>query len=359
MTTLTLADLAARFELALHGDGATAIHGLCALKPGETGKLAFLASPQHRAYLPTTLASAVIVGPRDVAALVTPALVARDPNLAFARIAKLFDRSQAFEPSIHPDALIDPTAEIGIGCRIEARVVIGAGAVIGAGSRIGVGCVIQTRVKLGESARLEPGVTLCEGVTIGARLLAQPGAVIGSRGFGNVRLPDGRWEEMPQLGSVVIGDDVEVGANTTIDRGALGDTVIGDGAKLDNQIQIAHNCVIGAHTAIAGSAGIAGSTTVGARCMIGGAVNIGGHLHICDDVVLLGRAMVTGHITQPGIYGSGLPFAPAAEWRKTVARVRRLDTLQTRIRRLEQVHRLPSSTRTDSDPEADDPENKA
>lgn len=357
MTTFTLAELASRFELALHGEGATAIHGLCALNPGEAGKLAFLASPKHRAALPTTLASAVIVSPREAAALGTPGLVARDPNLAFARIAKLFDASQTFEPGIHPDALIDATAQIGAGCRIEARVVIAAGAVIGAGCRIGAGSIIEKQVSLGAGARLSAGVTLCEGVTIGARLLAQPGSVIGSRGFGNVRLPDGRWEEMPQLGSVVIGDDVEIGANTTIDRGALGDTVIENGVKLDNQIQIAHNCFIGEHTAIAGSSGLAGSARIGRRCMIGGAVNIGGHLNICDDVVVLGRAMVTGHISQPGVYGSGLPFAPAAEWRKTVARVRRLDTVYARIKRLEQVHGLPASTRAETD--TDDESNKA
>lgn len=354
METFTLATLATRFQLELVGDGAVRVEGMCALDPGEAGKLAFLANPLHRAALAGTKAAAVIVGKRDVAALTAPGLVAGDAYLAFARIAKLFDSSQRFEPGISPDALIDSSALIGSGCRIDARVVIEADVVIGDGSRIGPGCIIRRGARLGAGARLEAAVVVCEGVTIGARVLIQPGAVIGSRGFGNARLPDGCWEEVPQLGSVVIGDDVEIGASTTIDRGALGDTVIEDGVKLDNQIQIAHNCVIGEHTAIAGSAGVAGSTRIGRRCLVGGAVNIGGHLNICDDVVLLGRAMVTGHITEPGVYGSGLPFAPAREWRKTVARIRRLDKLETRIKRLEAASKLPTT-----EPIADDSERDA
>ena len=355
MTTLamTLADLAARFELELVGDGAITIDGLCSLSPGEPGKLAFLANAQYRAALPTTKAAAVIVGKRDAAALATPGLIARDPNLAFARIAKLFDASQAFQPAISADALIDPSAKIGEGCRIDARVVIEAGVVIGVGSRIGPGCIIRSEARLGEGARLEAAVVIGEGVTIGARVLVQPGAVIGSRGFGNARLPDGRWEEVPQLGSVVIGDDVEIGANTTIDRGALGDTVIENGVKLDNQIQIAHNCVIGANTAIAACTGVAGSTRIGQRCMIGGAVGISGHLNIADDVVILGRAMVVGHVPQAGVYGSGLPLSPAVEWRKTVARLRRLDTLYNRIKRLEaSAKKEPSNDATENESDA-------
>ncbi|MES2886189.1 MAG: UDP-3-O-(3-hydroxymyristoyl)glucosamine N-acyltransferase [Pseudomonadota bacterium] len=343
MTTLslTLAELAARFELELVGDGSIAIDGLSALSPGEPGKLAFLANVQYRAALPTTQAAAVIVGKRDAALLATPGLIAHDPNLAFARIARLFDPSQVFEPGISSEALIDPSAQIGEGCRIDARVVIEAGVVIGAGSRIGPGCIVRRGATLGKGARLEAAVVVGEGVSIGARVLVQPGAVIGSRGFGNARLPDGRWEEVPQLGSVVIGDDVEIGANTTIDRGALGDTVIESGVKLDNQIQIAHNCVIGANTAIAACTGIAGSTRIGQRCMIGGAVGISGHLNIVDDVIILGRAMVVGHVTTAGVYGSGLPLSPAMEWRKTVARLRRLDSLYARIKRLEASGKLP------------------
>ncbi|MDP3859046.1 MAG: UDP-3-O-(3-hydroxymyristoyl)glucosamine N-acyltransferase [Stagnimonas sp.] len=336
MTVLTLSELATRFDLELVGDGATAITGLCELSPGEPGKLGFLSSPQYRNLLVSTRA-AVVVGKRDASALTTPGLVARDPSLAFARIARLFDGSRVFRPGVDASASIDASAQLGDGVHVGPRTVIEAGVTVAEGCYIGPGCILRTGSSLGAGSRLEAAVTICERVRIGARALIQPGAVIGARGFGNVRLPDGSWEEMPQLGTVVIGDDVEVGASTTIDRGALGDTLIGNGVRLDNQIQIAHNCVIGEHTAIAGSAGLAGSTTIGRRCLVGGAVNIGGHLHIADDVILLGRTMVTGSISEAGVYGSGLPHAPAREWRKTVARIRRLDKLMERVKHLEQL----------------------
>jgi len=359
MKSHTLQELAQRFELTLLGDGGVVIQGLCVLDPGEPGHLSFLANPQYRAALPGTRAAAVIVGKRDAAMLATPGLVARDPYLAYARIARLFDDSMAFEAGVDASALIDGSAQIGEGCRIGARVVIEAEVSIGANSCIGTGSIIRRGARLGEGARLDSSVTIGTGVTVGERVNIQPGAVVGSRGFGNARLPDGRWEEVPQLGSVVIGDDVEIGANTTIDRGALGNTVIEDGVKLDNQIQIAHNCVIGAHTAIAACTGIAGSTRIGKRCMIGGAVGISGHLTICDDVVILGRGMVVGSIGEPGVYGSGLPLAPATEWRKTVARVRRLDKLDSRIKRLEAAARITAAADEPSDPTADHNERDA
>lgn len=336
MTAYTLKELAERFGLEVIGDGAVAIDGLCTLDPGEPGKLGYLANPQYRAALASTRA-AVVVGKRDAAALTGPGLLARDPNLAFARIARLFDSDRAFTPGLHARAIVDAAAQLGAGIFVGAAAVIEADVEVGEGSYIGPGCVLRRGCRIGPGSRLEAGITVGERVRIGARALIQPGAVIGARGFGNVRLPDGSWEEMPQLGSVVVGDDVEIGANTTIDRGALGDTVIHNGVRLDNQIQIAHNCVIGEHTAIAACTGIAGSTTIGKRCMIGGAAGIGGHLVIADDVVLLGRAMVTNSIDAPGVYGSGLPLAPAREWRKTVARVRRLDKLIERVKHLESL----------------------
>lgn len=349
----TLASLAARFGLEAAGDAATVITGVCALDAGGAGQLAYLANPKHATALASTQAAAVVVHPRQAAELRTPGLIAKDPMLAFARIAQLFDPSRQVSPGVSPAAHIDSSARIGPGCRIEAFAVIEADAQIGAGSQIGAGTVVGRGAQLGEGARVGARVVIHDGVCIGARVNILPGAVIGSRGFGNARGADGRWEELPQFGSVRIGDDVEIGANTTVDRGAFGDTVLEDGVKLDNQIQIAHNCVIGAHTAIAGSAGVAGSTTIGQRCMIGGAVNIGGHLSVCADVVILGRAMVTGHITEPGVYGSGLPFAPAQEWRKTVARVRRLDKLEDRIKRLERAARQSPADTISDDREGD------
>lgn len=334
MTSYTLSELAERFGLEVIGEGATLIDGLCELSPGAPGKLGYLANPQYRAALAETRA-AVVVGKRDAAAVRGAGLLARDPNLAFARIARLFDTDRAFTPGIDAGAVVASDARIDAGVFVGARAVIESGVTVGEGSYIGPGCILRRGCRIGAGSRLEAAVVVGERVQVGARTLVQPGAVIGSRGFGNVRLPDGSWEEMPQLGSVTVGDDVEIGANTTIDRGALGDTVIGNGVRLDNQIQIAHNCVIGEHTAIAACTGIAGSTRIGRRCMIGGAVGIGGHLSIADDVVLLGRAMVTNSIDAAGVYGSGLPLSPAREWRRTVARIRRLDKLIERVKHLE------------------------
>ena len=352
MITYTLGELATQFQLEVLGDPLTAISGLCTLAPGEPGRLSFLANPLYRSGLAGTAAAAVIVGKRDAANLATPGLLARDPYLAFARIARLFDPSASVVPGIHPSASIAPSASLGAGCQVGAQAVVEDAAVIGEGCRIGSGAVVGAGVRLGAGSRVEANAVLCAGVSIGERAHILPGAVIGSRGFGNARLPDGSWEAVPQLGSVVLGDDVEVGANTTIDRGALGNTVIGNGVKLDNQIQIAHNCIIGEHTAIAGSAGIAGSTTIGRRCMIGGAANLNGHISIADDVVILGRAMVTHSLPEKGIYGSGLPAAPAREWRRSIGRIRRLDKLQDRVKHLESLLAVTASPESQDETDA-------
>jgi UDP-3-O-[3-hydroxymyristoyl] glucosamine N-acyltransferase len=351
----TLAAFAERFDLAVAGEGSTPIAGVCALTPGEPGRLAYLADPRGAAALAASQAAAVVVHPRQAASLRTPGLVAANPMLAFARIAQLFDTSRRITPGVHGSAVIDESAVLGEGCEIGPFVAIGPGARVGAGSRIGAGSVLAAGVVVGEGARIAARVSLGERVRIGARVNIQPGAVIGSRGFGNARTAEGRWEELPQFGGVLIGDDVEVGANTTIDCGTFGDTVIGNGVKLDNQIQIAHNCVIGEHTAIAGCVGIAGSTRIGARCMIGGAATINGHIEICDDVLIYGMTMVTGRITEPGEYGSGLPFDKAADWRKTVARVRRLERLEARVKTLEKQAAAASG----ANPEATDSESDA
>jgi UDP-3-O-[3-hydroxymyristoyl] glucosamine N-acyltransferase len=331
--SLTLAELAQRFGLELKGRGDTVIDGVCALAPGRAGAIAFLANSKLRLQLAQTRAAAVIVGRRDAEALVT-GLVAADPYLAYARVARCFDPHQAFSPGIHPSAVIGDGAQVGEACHVGPHVSVGAGAVIGAGCFIGPNCVIGEGVQIGADSRLIANVHVWHGVRIGARCHVQPGAVIGSRGFGNARGPQG-WEEVPQLGSVVIGNDVEIGANTAIDRGAIDDTVIEDGVRLDNLIQVAHNVRIGAHTAIAAASGIAGSTVIGARCMIGGQVGIAGHLRIADDVVILARAMVTRSLER-GMYGSGLPVSDARGWRRQVAGLRRLDGLFRRVRRIEQ-----------------------
>lgn len=335
MNALTLDQLAQAHGLTRIGDGSTVIRGVCTLAPGKPGHVAFLSNPRYRSQIAATAAGAVIVGAGDADSLQgRPGLVAREPHLAYARIARHFDPDRVFVAGVDASAIVAADAVLGEGCHVGAQVVIESGARIGAGSFIGPGCHVGRDVVLGEQARLVARVHIGARVRVGARVTLQPGAVVGSRGFGNTLGPQG-WEEVPQLGSVVIGDDVEIGANTCIDRGAIDDTVIESGVRLDNLIQIAHNCHIGAHTAIAACTGIAGSTRIGKRCMIGGAVGIAGHLEIVDDVVLLGRSMVIGSVTRKGVYGSGLPLDDAREWRKTVARVRRLDKYEQRIKALE------------------------
>ncbi|HVT34973.1 MAG TPA: UDP-3-O-(3-hydroxymyristoyl)glucosamine N-acyltransferase [Nevskiaceae bacterium] len=331
----TLAELAERFGLTVHGDAAARISGVCELAPGEAGRVAFLANPKYRAQLSSSQAGAVIVGRRDAAALPGNGLIAAEPHLAYARVARLFDPSDRRVPGIHATASIAPGVRIPHSAQVSAYALIEDGVEIGEEAYIGPHCHVGRGAHIGAGTRLEARVWIGPRVRIGERGRINPGAVIGARGFGFAPSREG-WQEVPQLGTVVIGDDVEVGANTCIDRGALSDTKIGNGVKLDNLIMIAHNVEIGERTAIAACTGIAGSTRIGARCMIGGAAGINGHIEICDDVVLLGRAMVTKSITQKGVYGSGLPLAPVREWHQTVARVRRLHRLEQRLRDIEQ-----------------------
>lgn len=335
----TLGELAQRFrpglpELEVVGDPATVIHGVCTLSPGEPGCLGFLANPRYRAQLATTKAAAVVLGRRDAAGHKGNALIAKDPYLAFARIASAFDSSGAFTPGVHAAAVVAPGVNIPASSHVGPCAVVEAGATIGAGVYIGPNCNVGSGAQVGDGSRLEGNVTVYPRVRIGKRARINAGAVLGSRGFGLARGPAG-WEEVPQTGTVVLGDDVEVGANTTIDRGALGDTVIGNGVKLDNQIQIAHNVHIGEHTAIAACCGIAGSARIGARCMIGGCSCINGHIEIADDVMIIGFSMVTRSLTEKGQYGSGTPVQPVRKWRRSVAGVRRLPLLEERLAELE------------------------
>ena len=346
----TLGELAQRFTLNLQGDAQLRIAGVCALAPGKPGHLSFCADPRRRAELAATQASAVVIHSRDAQQFGGSALLAANPELAFARIARLFDTSKRFTPGQHAAAAVAPGAVVGAGCWIGPHAVIEDGASVGEHCFIGPGCVIRRGAVVGADGRLEANVYLGERCRLGARAQVLAGAVIGGRGFGWVPTPQG-WEEKPQLGAVVIGDDVEIGANTTIDRGALEDTVIENGVKLDNQIQIAHNCRIGEHTAIASCVGIAGSTVIGKRCMIGGAAGINGHIRIADDVVVLGMAMVTKSLTAPGVYGSGLPIQPVREWRKQVARVRRLASSEERLGQVEKILKLEPKPGDASEPD--------
>ena len=331
---VSLGELAQRFGLKLRGDAALRIEGLCALAPGKPGCLSFCADSKLRPALLATRAAAVVLAQRQAEDWPGPALIAPDPALAFARIAALFDRSKAFQPGVHPSASVAPGAAVGAGCWIGPQTVIEDGASVGENCFIGPHCVVRRGAAVGAGSRLEARVYLGERCRLGERAQVQPGAVIGGRGFGLARDQSG-WIEVPQLAAVVVGNDVEIGANTCIDRGALDDTVIEDGVKLDNLIQIAHNCRIGAHTAVAACVGIAGSVTIGKRCMIGGACGISGHLSIGDDVVLLARTDVSKSLPGPGVYGGGTPARPVREWRKELARIRRLGRLDERLKAIE------------------------
>jgi UDP-3-O-[3-hydroxymyristoyl] glucosamine N-acyltransferase len=334
MAGATLGQIAARFGLVLRGDPDARIERVAPLEDAGAGALSFLADPRHRRFLKDTGATAVVLDAARAGECPVNALIADNPRAAYARIAGWLHPQAALAPGVHPSAVVAADARIEPGAEIGAQAVIGAGARIGARVLVGPGSVVGAGASIGEDTRLVARVTLYPGVRIGRRGLLHAGVVIGADGFGIAQDRDG-WVKVPQLGSVVIGDDVEIGANTTVDRGAIGDTVLEDGVKLDNQIQVGHNVRIGAHTAIAGCTGISGSTTIGKRCMIGGQVGFSGHLSVADDVIVLGQSMVSHSITKPGVYAAAVPASEASGWRRVVARLRHLDELFDRVRRLE------------------------
>ena len=329
MTSFTLGELAQRFGLELHGNAATAVRAVATLQRAGNDAVAFLANTRYRRELANTRAAAVVLRAEEAAASPVPVLVARDPYVAFARIAALFGPDDSAVPGVHPSAVVDasavvdPSAEVGPFVCIGARSRIGAGAVVGAGSVIGPDCVV------GAGSRLVARVTLVTRVRLGERVLAHPGVVIGADGFG-LAMTDGHWLKVPQLGGVLIGDDCEIGANTTIDRGALDDTVLGNDVRLDNQIQIAHNVVIGDHTAMAGCAAVAGSARIGRYCLIGGAAGVLGHIELADRVTITAMSLVSHSIREPGEYSSGTPLMANRDWRRSAARFKQLDRLARR-----------------------------
>ena len=331
---LRLAELAVRFGCELRGDPEASVERVAPLQEATPGALAFLANPRYRRYLAGTRATAVVLEAAAAAECPVSALVARNPYATYARIAQLLHPPPAVTGGRHPRAIVEPGATVDATAWIGALAFVAEGAVIGPGVFVGPGCIVQRDARIGADSRLVARVTVCEGVRIGRRAILHPGAVVGADGFGQA--PDGgTYVKVPQVGSVVIGDDVEIGANTTIDRGAIGDTVIGDGVKIDNQVQIGHNVRVGEHTVIAGCAGISGSAVIGRRCMIGGMVGIVGHLEICDDVALTGRTMVSSSIRRPGVYSSALHADEARRFRRNAARFQQLDELARRVRRLE------------------------
>ncbi|UCE89039.1 MAG: UDP-3-O-(3-hydroxymyristoyl)glucosamine N-acyltransferase [Pseudomonadota bacterium] len=334
--SVTLEELARRVGGEVQGDGECRIDSVGTLIGASAGQISFLSNVRYKRHLKDTQASAVIISPDDLAAseYTGNAIVSQDPYLAYAKVAVQLNPGPPARQGIHASAVVDATAVVhesawlGPNCVIEANALIGERVQIGAGSVVGEGTAI------GADTVLLPNVTLCHGVKIGMRGRIHPGAVIGSDGFG-IALDGGRWTKVPQLGSVQIGDDVEIGANTTVDRGAIDSTIIEDGAKLDNQIQIAHNVIVGAHTAIAGCVGIAGSTRIGKHCAIGGGVGIAGHLEIADHVTLTGGTTVLQSIRRSGVYSSGAPVETNQKWHRNYLRIKQLDEMARRLKELE------------------------
>lgn len=331
---ISLGELAVRFGCELRGNPDTLVERVGTLASADSGSVAFLSESRNRRELSKTAAGVVVLEEAAADACPTAALVCKNPRATFARITALLHPGPPRPPGIHPSAVVAPNAKIDTSAHIGPLAYIGERAVVGPRVFVGPRSIVEADVTLAEDVELIASVTLCQGVTIGARTVIQPGAVIGGDGFGFAP-EQGRWVKVPQVGSVRIGADVEIGSNTTIDRGAIEDTVVEEGVKLDNQIQLGHNVRVGAHTVIAGCTGISGSTVIGKHCIIGGACGIAGHLTIGDHVVITGFGMVSRSLAGPGVYSSGLPITESKIWRRQVARVRNLESLVERVKKLE------------------------
>lgn len=337
--TFTLGEIVAKLGGELAGDASKPVKRVATLEAATADAVAFLANDKYLSQLKDTRAGAVIVGEQLRGLPRTAHIVAANPYAYFARLSALFNTSAALPGGTHPSAVVHPGARIGADVHVAALAVIEEGAIIGAGSVIGAGSYVGNGVQIGTNCLFHPNVTVYRECTLGDRAIVHSGAVIGADGFG-IAMDEGRWIKVPQVGRVRIGDDVEIGANTTIDRGAIEDTVVEDGVKLDNQIQIAHNVRIGAHTAIAACVGIAGSTRVGRYCRIGGASGIAGHLSIVDHVEISAHTLVTKSITRPGTYTGAYPFEENRDWRRNAASLRNLGDLVARVRDIEAVLKI-------------------
>ncbi len=330
----TLSQLAEIVEGEVVGEGDRIITGISTLQGAQNGDISFLANPAYEKFLAETRASVVIVSHNSVDRCPCDALVVKNPYLAYAALSHYFAFALTEPLGIHKTAVVHETAEVDMTAVVGASAVIEKGAVIGANVIVGAGCFIGENTVLAEDTRLYANVSVYHGVSVGKGCIVHSGVVLGADGFGIAPGPNG-WNKIAQIGGVVIGDNVEIGANTAIDRGALDNTVIENGVKLDNQIQIAHNVIVGENTAIAACSGIAGSTRVGKNCVIGGGCGIAGHLDIADNVHLTGMTLVTKSIKKAGVYSSGTAVEPNAKWRRNVVRFRQLDELANRVKKLE------------------------
>lgn len=330
----TLGELAGILQLECTGEPGRRIAGLASLSGAGPEHLSFLANNRFLSQLQQTRAGAVILRPEQRDRCPTDCLLSDNPYLSYARASRLFSRAPSVAAGVHPAAIVHPSARLGDAVSIGPGAVIEAGVAIADGAVVGAACTVGADSRIGSRTRLYPQVSVYHGVSIGADCIVHSHAVIGADGFGFAPGPEG-WEKIMQLGGVVIGDGVEIGAGTTIDRGALDDTVIGDGVILDNQVQVAHNCRIGKNTAIAGCTGLAGSTIIGENCTLAGAVGVVGHLEICDNVHVTAMSLVTGSITEPGSWSSGIPIAPSREWKRNAVRFSQLESIHRRLVLLE------------------------
>ncbi len=332
--TLTLGEIARHIDAELYGDPDCKIHRINTLQKASQGEISFFSNRRYAAHLKTTSASAVILGKEDRELCPVSMLVVENPYLGYARTASLLVPAGEHNPGIDKSAHIHSSARIDPSACINQNVTVGADSLIAENVYIGAGCVIGDNVEIAANSRLYANVVIYDGVKIGERTILHSGVVIGADGFG-IANDKGKWVKVPQVGSVIIGNDVEIGANTTIDRGALEDTIIEDGVKIDNQVQVGHNVHIGEHSAIAGCVAIAGSTRIGKRCIIGGACGISGHIEIADDVTLMGMTGVANSIKEAGVYASAIPAMDVKLWRKNAVSFKQLHTLFPRIRKIE------------------------
>lgn len=335
MAQFTLSELASSIDGQVVGNEQHIINNVATLINAGQSDITFLANSKYRKYLADTNAGCVLIDKKSAETVSGNAIVVDDPYVAYAKVANLLFPEPDFEKKVAASAVVEDDVVVGDRVHIGANCVIESGVEIANDVYIGPGCIIGANTKIGSKTRLRANVTIANDVQIGERVILHPGVVLGADGFGLAN-EKGRWIKIPQVGTVRIGNDVEIGANTTIDRGAIDDTIISDGVKLDNQIQIGHNVTIGEHTVVAGCVGIAGSTHIGAHCAIGGGTGMAGHISIADGVQLMGMSMVTKSISEPGVYASGIPIEPVKQWHKNVARYRKSSELFERIKKLEQ-----------------------
>ncbi len=333
----TLAELIKGLDVTVQGDLESVVTGLATISQASSAQVTFLMNPRYKKYLATTKAAAVILTKEDSSACPVAAIISKDPYYTYAKIAAYFVTHQQSVVGIHPSAIIGNNCHIDTTASIAPNCVLGENVAIGAGVVIGPNCTLGDNSSVADDTHIDAGVTIYHNVIIKKRVKIASGVVIGSDGFG-IAKHKGAWHKVPQLGGVIVEDDVEIGANCCIDRGAIEDTIIGLGVKLDNLIQVGHNVQIGKHTAIAGCVGIAGSAVIGENCLIGGGAGIGGHITLADNVVITAWSAITRPIQEPGIYSSGAGgVVPNLNWRKNSARLHHLDELFKRVKLLESV----------------------